>query len=89
MLTERQENSILVLSVSTFGKERSFSVLKIEDLDKIGKLDDVRLGCFVGDYGFLSHNWIKLEKAKLGTFWHLFERQNSEFVEKALKYWGM
>ena len=88
MLTERQENLILVLSVSPFGKERSFSILKIEDLDKIGKLDDVRLGSFVGEYGFLSHNWVKLEKAKNGTFWHLFERQNSEFVEKALKYWG-
>lgn len=88
MKNERLENSLLVLRVSPYANKPAFNILSIEGLHKVGKMDEVCLGSFVGEYGFLSHNWVKLSEAKKGTFWHVFERQTADFVKTALTFWG-
>ena len=88
MKNERAENSILVLRVHPWANKPPFNIVSIDDLHLVGKMDDVCLGSFAGEYGFLAYSWMKLAKAREGVFWNLFERQTSEFLERAFKFWG-
>ena len=88
MKNERAENSILVLRVHPWANKPPFNIISIDDLHLVGKMDEVCLGSFVGEYGFLAHSWVKPAKVKENPFWHLFERQKPEFLERAFKFWG-